>query len=124
MAQDAEFRVLARKPVGLRAPAEAAMPMPSRVLETRPAAKEGAAKEAESWVDPPDVDFLIHTSKGSQAWFQGREYRLGQDLNPGAFKVRTIAPHTVELQGPHGTTRRSTLDLPGASTAPSPTEAP
>jgi hypothetical protein len=125
LGQEADLKAQARNAVPKsRVETAGSLPLPARVSEPRPVAKAAGAKEDLLPEFAPDVDFLIHTSSGSRAWFQGREYRMGQGLKEGSYKVGSIAPYTVELKGPSGSVRRSTLDLPSGPKAPSPTEAP
>jgi len=60
---------------------------------------------------PPDLDFLIHGPRGSQAWFGGRPYRTGEKLLDSGYTLSRIGPTFVELAGPHGKLVASTIPV-------------
>lgn len=51
---------------------------------------------------PPQLDFLIHTPQGAFAWFEGRGYRVGENLGDSGYVVNRIGATSVELMGPGG----------------------
>lgn len=68
------------------------------VPKSRAASPEASAEFGQ----PPELEFLIHGSQGSLAWFAGRAYRAGEHLEQGDYTVRRIGPAFVELSSPEG----------------------
>lgn len=62
-----------------------------------------ATGEAAPGLQAPDPDILIQLPEGRRVWFDGIGYREQQALEEAPWKVRRIAPRSVELQGPRGT---------------------
>lgn len=96
---------------------EAFLPPPSaQVLrpgggEPAPVQRRTPSTQEAKPAPAPPPDFLIEGPAGSQAWFEGQGYRPGQTLRARPFTVHGIRftpTPQVTLQGPAGTTTRST----------------
>jgi len=59
----------------------------------------------------PELDFLIHSPRGSFAWFGGRPYRTGEKLLESGYTLSRIGPTFVELTGPQGKLVESTIPV-------------
>lgn len=100
-----------------RLPPEAFLPPPGAQI-LRPAGGEPApvqrrlpSAQGTTPAPAPPPDFLIEGPAGSRAWFDGQGYRPGQALRARPFTVHGIRfspTPQVTLQGPAGTTTRST----------------
>lgn len=58
------------------------------------------------------VDFIIDTARGREAWFEGRAYHVGQSPD-GSHQIKAIHERSVLLNGPSGELELSTLGLQG-----------
>ena len=59
----------------------------------------------------PELDFLIHSPRGSFAWFGGRPYRTGEKVLDSGYTLSRIGPTSVELTGPSGKLVVSTIPV-------------
>ena len=108
LGQDEDLEVRARQPLNIESPtAPDSVARPAWIRDPQPRSHPESAASTPA----PEVDFLVTSPSGSQAWFDGHGYKPGETLNGTPFRVGPIAPSSVDLSGPGGSTRRWTNPL-------------